>query len=154
MYIHVHDLIHFKLYDHSTYFCIIIDVNICMDTLQTRLYSSTTILHVPSGPISLATPANISSAQPPSCHQSFQLTDHPGVACHVQTVTAVTKSATRLREVRAGGTGPGQQRRPGAVTVAGSDPHQAHGPGRAAPGPTAEAAGPGGGGDVVGRQRR
>ena len=28
------------------------------------------------------------SEQPPSCHQSFQLTDHPGVACHVQTATA------------------------------------------------------------------
>ena len=26
--------------------------------------------------------------QPPSLHQSFQLTDHPGVACHAQTATA------------------------------------------------------------------
>ncbi len=28
------------------------------------------------------------SEQPPSCHQSSQLTDHPGAACHVQTATA------------------------------------------------------------------
>ena len=28
------------------------------------------------------------SEQPPSCHQSFQLTDHPGVACHSQSSTA------------------------------------------------------------------
>ena len=28
------------------------------------------------------------SEQPPSLHQSFQLTDHPGVACHAQTATA------------------------------------------------------------------
>ncbi len=61
MYIHVHDLIF--LYVHSTYFCM--DVNICIDTVQTRLYSSTTTLHFSSGPISLATPASLSSAQEP-----------------------------------------------------------------------------------------
>ncbi len=41
MYIHV---------CNCTYFCM--DVNICMDTVQTRLYSFTTTLHFPSGPIS------------------------------------------------------------------------------------------------------
>jgi hypothetical protein len=69
---------------HGTY--TFMNVKICMDVAQTRLYSFTTTLHF------IATPASLSSAQaseqPPSCHQSFQLTDHPGVACHVQTATA------------------------------------------------------------------
>ena len=38
-------------------------VNICMDIVQTRLYSFTTTLHFPSGPISFVTPASLSSAQ-------------------------------------------------------------------------------------------
>ncbi len=41
----------FFLYVHSTY--TVMNVNICMDVLQTRLYSFTTTLHFPSGPISL-----------------------------------------------------------------------------------------------------
>ncbi len=40
-------------------------VNTCMYIVQTRLYSFTTTLHFPSGPISLATPASLSSAQAP-----------------------------------------------------------------------------------------
>jgi hypothetical protein len=60
-----------------------------------------------------------------------------------------TQPATRLGEVQAGGTGPGQQQWPGAVTEAGSDPYRAHKPGRVAPDPAAEAAGGGDGGDVV-----
>ncbi len=36
------------------------------------------------------------SEQPPSCHQSFQLTDHPGVACHAQ--RPQTATATGLQE--------------------------------------------------------
>ncbi len=59
MYIHVHEFIY--LYVHCTYTCI--DVNICLDTVQTRLCSFTTTLHFPSGPISLATPASLSSEQ-------------------------------------------------------------------------------------------
>ena len=61
MYIHVHDLIY--LYVHGTY--TFMHVNICMDTVQTCLYIFTTTLHFPSCPISLATPASLSSAQEP-----------------------------------------------------------------------------------------
>jgi hypothetical protein len=61
-----------------------------------------------------------------------------------------TQPTTRFREVLAGVTGPGQQRWPGAVTEAGSDPHWAHRPGRVAQDPAAGAAGGGDGGDIVG----
>ena len=61
MYIHVHDVIY--LYVSGTY--TFMNVNICMDTVQTRLYSFTTTLHFPSCLISLATPASLSSAQEP-----------------------------------------------------------------------------------------
>ncbi len=67
MYIHVHDLIY--LYLHST--DMFINVNICMDTVQTRLYSISTTLHFPSGPIILATPTSLSSAQEPLCLSSL-----------------------------------------------------------------------------------
>ncbi len=90
LYMHVHDFIH--VYVHGTY--TFMYVNRCMDMVQARLYSFTTILHFPFQPVqpcdtcesqlrSGASP----SEQPPSCHQSFQLTDHPGTACHVQTAT-------------------------------------------------------------------
>ena len=61
MYRHVHDLIY--LYVHGTY--MFMHVKICMDTVQTRLYSFSTTLHFPSDPISLATPASLSSVQEP-----------------------------------------------------------------------------------------
>ncbi len=61
MYIHVHDLIY--LYVHGTY--MFMHVKICMDRVQTRLYSFLSTLHFPSGPIILATPASLSSAQEP-----------------------------------------------------------------------------------------
>ena len=61
MYIHVHECIH--LYVHGTY--TFMNVYICMYVTQTRLYSFTTTLHFPSGPISLATPASLSSEQAP-----------------------------------------------------------------------------------------
>ena len=51
------------LYVHCTY--TFMNVNICVDMVQTRLYSFTTTLHFPSGPISLATPASFSTAQEP-----------------------------------------------------------------------------------------
>ena len=44
LYIHVHDVIH--LYVHGTH--TFMNVNICMDTRQTRLYKFTTTLHFPS----------------------------------------------------------------------------------------------------------
>ncbi len=52
------------MYVHCTY--TFMNVNICMYIVQTRLrqYSSTTTLHFSSGPISLATQASLSSAQP------------------------------------------------------------------------------------------
>ncbi len=59
MYIHVHDFIY--LYVHGTY--MFMHVKICMDTVQTRLYSFSATLHFPSGPISLATPVSLSSSQ-------------------------------------------------------------------------------------------
>ena len=59
MYIRVHDLIY--LYVHGTYS--FMNVKICMDTVQARLYSFSTTLHFPSGPISLATLASLSSVQ-------------------------------------------------------------------------------------------
>ncbi len=34
------------------------------------------------------------SEQQPSWHQSFQVTDHPGAACHVQTATATGSTHT------------------------------------------------------------
>ena len=40
-----------------------INVNICMNVVQTRLYSFTTTLHFPSGQISLAMQASLSSVQ-------------------------------------------------------------------------------------------
>jgi hypothetical protein len=59
-YIHVHDFI--SLYVYCTY--MYINVNICLDTVQTRLCMFTTTLHFPSSPISLATrAASLSSAQ-------------------------------------------------------------------------------------------
>ena len=63
MYIHVHECI--LMYVPGTY--IYMDVYICMYTVQTRLFSFTSTLHFPSGPISrsLATPASLSSAQAP-----------------------------------------------------------------------------------------
>jgi hypothetical protein len=68
MYIlHVHEFI--SLYVHCTYTCI--DVNKCLDTVQTRLYSFTTTIYFPSGPISLATPASLSSAQAPLLQSSL-----------------------------------------------------------------------------------
>ncbi len=63
MYIHVHEFKFISLYVHCTYTCI--DVNICLDTVQTRLCSFTTTLHFPSGPINLAMPVSLSSAQEP-----------------------------------------------------------------------------------------
>jgi hypothetical protein len=74
---------------HGTY--TFINVNVCLYMVQTRLYHITTTLHSPSGPNageSQLSAGSTPSEQPPSCHQSFQLTDHPGVACHVQTATA------------------------------------------------------------------
>ncbi len=59
IYIRVHNLKY--VYVHGTY--TFMNVNICIDTVQTRLYSFTTTLHFPSGPISLATPASLSSIQ-------------------------------------------------------------------------------------------
>ena len=59
MYRHVHESIY--LYVHGTY--TFMNVNICVYTIQTRLYSFTTILHFPSGQISLAMPASLSSVQ-------------------------------------------------------------------------------------------
>ncbi len=55
----VHELIY--LYVHGTYN--FMNVNICMDVVQTRLQSFTTTLHFPSaqGPISLVTSASLSS---------------------------------------------------------------------------------------------
>ena len=61
MYIHVYECK--VMYVHCTYTFMI--VNMCMYIVQTRLrlYSSTTTLHFSSGPISLATPASLSSPQ-------------------------------------------------------------------------------------------
>ena len=82
-----------SLYVHVT--DMYIDVDICMDTVQTRLCMFTTTLHFPSFPISLVTPVSLCSAQEPlllSCRllgtslfnwqttQVCQLTDHTGTA--------------------------------------------------------------------------
>jgi hypothetical protein len=61
MYIHVHDLIYLNV--HGTY--MFMHFKICMDTVQTRLYSFSSSLHFPSSPIILATLASLSSAQKP-----------------------------------------------------------------------------------------
>ena len=42
-----------------------IDVSMCLDIVQTRMCMFTTTLHFSSSPISLATPASLSSAQEP-----------------------------------------------------------------------------------------
>ena len=59
MCIHVHEFI--NLYVNDT--CTVMNIYSCMYILQTRLYrdSFTTTLHFPSGPISLATLASLSS---------------------------------------------------------------------------------------------
>ncbi len=54
-YIHVHELIY--LYVDGTY--TFMNVNICMDIVQTRQYSFTTTLHFPSGLIGFALPASL-----------------------------------------------------------------------------------------------
>ena len=54
-YIHVHELIY--LYVDGTY--TFMNVNICMHIVQTRLYSFTTTLHFPSGPICFATQVSL-----------------------------------------------------------------------------------------------
>ena len=71
MYIHVYA--HIYLYVHGTYK--VMNLSICIDMVQTRLYSFTTTLHFPSGPISLAsaTPASLSSAQASLLQSSFLL---------------------------------------------------------------------------------
>ncbi len=81
----------------NTYICMYIIhtheyMLIFMWTLHMHVGAASTTLHFPSGPISLATQASVNTVQeqllfeqPPSWHQSFQLTDHPGVACHAQT---------------------------------------------------------------------
>jgi hypothetical protein len=68
MYLHVHEFT--SLYVYCTYICI--DVNTCLDTVQTCLCSFTSTLHFPSGPISLATPASLSSTQ-----EQFLLSSRP-----------------------------------------------------------------------------
>ena len=49
------------LYVHGTH--TFMNVNLCMDIIQTRLYKFTTTLHFPSCPIRLVTPASLSSTQ-------------------------------------------------------------------------------------------
>ena len=61
MYRHGHEFLY--LYVHCIY--TYIDVNTCLDSVLTLLCSFTTTLHFPSGPISLVTPASLSSAQEP-----------------------------------------------------------------------------------------
>jgi hypothetical protein len=61
--------INIYLYVHGTYMCI--NVNICMDIVKTHLYSFTNTLHFPSGQISLATLASLSSAQAPLLQSSL-----------------------------------------------------------------------------------
>ena len=68
MYIHVHDLIY--LYVHGTY--MFMHVKICMDMVLVQTCFSTT-LHFPSGPISLTTPASLSSAQAQLLQSSLEL---------------------------------------------------------------------------------
>ncbi len=99
MYIHVHEFISLSVY--CTYTCI--DLNLCLDAVQTCLCSFTPTLHFPIRPDQPcdasesqlragATP----SEQQPSWHQSFQRTDHPGVACHAQTATATGSHHTSV----------------------------------------------------------
>ncbi len=59
VYIHVHAFL--NLCVCCTY--IYMDVDTCLDTVQTLLCSFTTTLHFPSGQISLAMQASLSSAQ-------------------------------------------------------------------------------------------
>ncbi len=67
LYIHVHAIIH--LYVHGTHTGTFMNVNLCMDIIQTRLYKFTTTLHFPSlaCQIRLATVtlASLSSTQEP-----------------------------------------------------------------------------------------
>ncbi len=84
MYIHVHEVTY--LYVHGTYKCMYI--SICMDMVPNHT----------SFPIRPDQPCDAGesqlraeaapSEQPPSWHQSLQLTDHLGVACHPKTATA------------------------------------------------------------------
>jgi len=82
-----------------------INVNICLDTVQTRLCMFTTTLHFPSRPNLPDQPCDAGgesqlragaapSELPSSWHQSFQSTDHPGAACHAQTATATVSPRT------------------------------------------------------------
>ncbi len=59
MYIHVYECKYMYVPGTHTF----MTISICMYIVQTRLYRFTTTLHFPSGPISLATPASLSSAQ-------------------------------------------------------------------------------------------
>ncbi len=68
-YIYIWDVTCTYVFMHS-YICmyvvhtyIYIDVDTCLDTVQTFLCSFTTTLHFPSGQISLAMQASLSSAQ-------------------------------------------------------------------------------------------
>ena len=82
MYIHVHEFLY--LYVNDTY--MVMNIYSCMYILQTlwRLYSDsfTTTLHFPSGPISLATLASLSSARQAPLLQSRLLP----VMYHVHTL--------------------------------------------------------------------
>ena len=69
MYIHVYAYIF--LYIHGTY--TYLNIYICTYHVYTRSYSFTTTRHFLSGPISLATPASLSSAQASLLQSSFLL---------------------------------------------------------------------------------
>ncbi len=95
MYIHVHEFI--SLYVHCTYTCI--DVNTCLESnfglctdTSVQLHNHTSFPIRPDQPCdageSQLRAGAAPSEQPSSWHQSFQLTDHPGVACLAQTATA------------------------------------------------------------------
>ncbi len=77
MYIHVHDFVRVYMHIHNVIYLYVhgkytsMYVNICMDIVQTRLYSFTTTLHFPSSQFSLATQASLSFAQEPLLLSSF-----------------------------------------------------------------------------------
>ncbi len=71
--IHVYALIALYVTVQGTYTFIYVNVCTYMILWQTRLYSFTTTIHFPSGPISLVTPASLSSAQALLLQSSLEL---------------------------------------------------------------------------------
>ena len=92
MYRHVYEYIVLCIHGTYTYLNIYIYLYVACLYAFIQLHNHTSFPIRPDQPCdageSQLRAGSSPSEQPPSCHQSSQLIDHPGAACHVQTATA------------------------------------------------------------------